>query len=1037
MDWCYPSPALGNPDSAEAAAASSGNSRIADGIIEAGWLLALALVPVFFNVHSGRPFEPDKAALLRLLALLVAAAGIARWVEDWLGGWRPTFSRWRESPLFICAALYLGASAVSTALSIEPRLSLWGSHARLDGLLTLLANLTIFVSVATRLRRREQLQRLVDVIVAASLPVCVYGFMQRLGFEPLEWRVQYQEWRISTTLGNPIFVGSYLILVLPVTLAGVLAAWRRRGERRDALRVALYAAAAASQLVALGLTGSRGPWLGGAAGLAAFVLLHAAVRGRRRLAAATLAVGLIGLAFVALLNVPGGPLERLRNVPMLSRLGRLFDRHDETNPGDRARVLVWEGALRLIRSAPALVVPGRGPDPRASLRPLIGYGPETLQAVYGAVYDSEFARIERRNPDITAEGTSVFSTRIPDRSHNEVLDSLVMGGLLGLCAYLLLAAAAQIAALGALGLFSEHRERLKLYGLCAAGALFALLGARAFGWFYVGVALPLGLVAGWMVFVLWTALRRRGSAMELDSALLIGLAAALLGHFVESQFGPAVTTARLYFWGLAGVLVALPRLRALPEEAEVGAPAPASVRAGLLAAALCVTIIYGFAGLKAGGVGRASYGAMMLLAGISVAALASTQVGPSLRGALVAVAVAGTIALAYGRYHLHALSATSQVRSLTELVTALTGYFTTYVLLIVLLTIALGVALGWARMRRPTLPGSLRTAVVVLGALWIAVPPSAAAVNADVLRNFGSTFQAQGRWREALGSFEASARLGPRESLNFQGLGEALLAATRVPASGIPASELLRRAEAAFTRARDLNPLALDHTADLARLARRRSELEPDASAARRYADDAARHYADARALVPGNTLLLNESAELDFTRRGDFATAEQKLQHSLELDPTFDYTYAALGDLYMARARESHGREDWARAAEAYQAALGRRRSLKAIISLGLVSKELGDSARAVAAFSEALQMGPPQATAWALHEQLTALYLAQGNRPQAEQHAALALSQAPEKEKAGLAARLTAAQLPPAVAPAVVPVAPRPDRRHRAPVN
>ena len=60
--------------------------RIADGIVEAGWLLAAALVPVFFDIHSGRPFEPDKTALLRLLAVLVAAAGLARFVEGRFAG---------------------------------------------------------------------------------------------------------------------------------------------------------------------------------------------------------------------------------------------------------------------------------------------------------------------------------------------------------------------------------------------------------------------------------------------------------------------------------------------------------------------------------------------------------------------------------------------------------------------------------------------------------------------------------------------------------------------------------------------------------------------------------------------------------------------------------------------------------------------------------------------------------------------------------------------------------------------------------------
>ena len=49
-------------------------SRFADGIMEACWLLALIVTPLFFNIYSSRVFEPDKIALLRSLALVAGAA---------------------------------------------------------------------------------------------------------------------------------------------------------------------------------------------------------------------------------------------------------------------------------------------------------------------------------------------------------------------------------------------------------------------------------------------------------------------------------------------------------------------------------------------------------------------------------------------------------------------------------------------------------------------------------------------------------------------------------------------------------------------------------------------------------------------------------------------------------------------------------------------------------------------------------------------------------------------------------------------------
>jgi Tfp pilus assembly protein PilF len=995
-------------------APSSAVARIADGIVEAGWLLALALLPVFFNIQSGRPFEPDKTALLRLLAAVMAAAGVARAIEDRLAGTpKAAPLRWRESPLLVCALAYLGAATLSTVLSIDPQLSVWGSHTRLEGLVTLLAQLTVFASVALRLRRRAQVDRLLDAVAAASLPVCAYGVLQRLGRDPLDWQVAFQEWRVSTTLGNPVFAGEYLVLALSATLAGLLWWWGRRGEPGRTARLAVYGVAAAAQLVALGLTGSRGPWLSAAAALAGLVLLAAAVRGGRRLAMATLAAGVASLAFVGLLNVPGGPLEPLRRGAVLGRLGRLFSDRENANPGDRARVLGWQGALKLTRLPSPVVVPGRGPDGASSLRRVVGFGPETFQGVFGVVYDPAFAQAERRNPDISAQGASTFYTRVPDRSHNEVLDSLVFGGIVGLLAHLLLHAAAQLTGLGLLGLAGTRRERILLAALCAAGAA-VLTGAAGLGpsWAYVGVALPLGLVAGWFAFVLIAALRGRPIPAHEDAAVAAGVTAGLLGYFVSMQLGLAVVTDRLYFWGLAGLLVALGRLAPRGEELAEPAPAWDVARVALPAAALGLVIAYGFAGLKAGGGGHPAYGAIALLSGVTLAAWVASS-ARDWRTAALAGAAAAAVTAAYALFHLRALAATAQVRTLAELFTALGGHFTRIALLVLAAAIALGVALGGDARARPRVAGLLRLAGALGLALVLAVPPTLASVNADVLRNFASVFVAQNRLREGVALLEEAIRLAPGDAIHYQALGEAMVAGTRVKEEEARVPELLKRAEAAFRRARELDPLGPDHTANLARVERRRSETDADPASARSHAEQAARLYAEALAMVPGNTLLLDETAELDFQRLGDFASAERKLLRSRQLDPTFDYTHAALGDLYLARARARGTKDDYGLAAAAFQDAYAHRKSLKALVSLGIARREMGDSAAAIRAFEEALAAPPPPSIAWGLNEQLAALYSAQGDPQRARAHAAYALQQAPERDKAPLEARLRAAGL------------------------
>jgi tetratricopeptide (TPR) repeat protein len=983
--------------------------RIADGIVEAGWLLAAALVPVFFDIHSGRPFEPDKTALLRLLAALVAAAGLARFLEGRFAGaplrepWR-----WRETPLPLAAAVYVGAALLSALLSVAPRQSVWGSYTRLDGVVTLFAHVTIFAAIASRLRTRAQWDRLLDVVVAATLPVCAYGIAQASGLETLSWTRSYQAWRVATTLGNPIFAGSYLVLVLPVTVGAFLSAWSRRGSPGRGPRLAVCAIAAIAQAATLVLTGSRGPWLAAAVAAGALALLLAAVQGRRRLAGAALGAGVLGLGFVALLNVPGGPLERLRNTPALGRLAHLFSGRDQANPGDRARVLVWEGALRLVRLPTPIVIPGHGPDGAASLRPVVGFGPETMQDVFGAVYDPAFEQAERRNPDISAEGVSTFSTRIPDRSHNETLDSLVTGGALGLAVFLALAAAAQLTGLRALGLLGDRGTGRRLAALCAGGGLLAVAAAPlAFSWAYVGVALPLGLVSGWAAFVISRALRGGPTAIPHATAALAGITAALLGHFVEIQFGPAVVTSRLYFWILAGLLVAA--ARGPVEDGDEATDGVAGARVGLLAAALGVTIAFGFAGVKASGGGAPGHAPIAAYAGIAALALAAPSVRRP-RVAATALVLAALLTAAFAAFHLSALRATALVGSLDALPAELAGLLTGYVLALLALALAAGCALAGTAGARTDAAGLARSGAVVLVGLALAVPPTLAGVNADVQRNFAATFQAQGRFVEAVRLHEAATRTGPWEARNFQGLGEALLAASRTSAAGGRPAEVLRRAQSPLERARALDPLAPDHTANLARLARRLAEVETAPDAARAAALQAARLYDEVLQLAPRNTLLLNEAAELRWQRLGDWAGAEAMLERSRGLDHTFDYTYASLGDLYAARGRVTRNPDDLRTAIRWYREARARRPSLKSIISVGLVARELGDRPQAIGAFQEALHQGAPFPTIAMLNEQLAALFVAEGDAARAAAHAQKALESATEADKPGLRQRLQA---------------------------
>ncbi len=113
-------------------------SRYADGVLEAAWLAALIVVPVFFNVYSSRIFEPDKITLLRTLALLILAAWTVKLIDQGGPRWErvlPGESKFRtllRVPLVALVGALVVMYLISTALSVTPYTSFWGSYQRLQ-----------------------------------------------------------------------------------------------------------------------------------------------------------------------------------------------------------------------------------------------------------------------------------------------------------------------------------------------------------------------------------------------------------------------------------------------------------------------------------------------------------------------------------------------------------------------------------------------------------------------------------------------------------------------------------------------------------------------------------------------------------------------------------------------------------------------------------------------------------------------------------------------------------------------------------------
>ena len=75
--------------------------------------------------------------------------------------------------------------------------------------------------VLTHLRSRAQVNRLFYTVILTSLPIAIYGIMQKTGLDPLPWGGDVIE-RVAANMGNSIFVAAYLIMAVFLTLERLL-----------------------------------------------------------------------------------------------------------------------------------------------------------------------------------------------------------------------------------------------------------------------------------------------------------------------------------------------------------------------------------------------------------------------------------------------------------------------------------------------------------------------------------------------------------------------------------------------------------------------------------------------------------------------------------------------------------------------------------------------------------------------------------------------------------------------------------------------
>ncbi|MFA6525243.1 MAG: O-antigen ligase family protein [Patescibacteria group bacterium] len=333
--------------------------------------LLIVIVPLFLNTATDTEFTFNKTSLFQLGTLLILS-GVC---------FTNRFSVvhiWRSNKGIISLFfLYLLTLILATLFSQSPHVSFFGPG-RLQGLMQYLFYFALAFITFILLTKTSYIKRLIYFIVTGSAVVSVVGILEQMGYRIFKYTVLDNG--VASTLGHPSFLGGYLVMTIPLTVAIIFFATSKIKKWVAIILLML-------QITVLYFTYTRGAWIALIA-TAIFAAIIILIKLKKKK---------ILYSLIAVMIIVGG---------FLVGTGLLQRVTDYQSGSGALRVLWAEQAYQAIKESPWL---GYGLETQKDV--LIRYY-SPLQGVYG--YYNDFA----------------------DRVHNEFLDSALTTGLIGLAAYL-------------------------------------------------------------------------------------------------------------------------------------------------------------------------------------------------------------------------------------------------------------------------------------------------------------------------------------------------------------------------------------------------------------------------------------------------------------------------------------------------------------------------------------------------------------------------------------------------------------------------
>src|SRR3990167_7089953 len=385
-----------------------------------GLLLAVVVaVPLFFDIRLYSVFDLSKVIALYLLTIAILVVWSIALV------FKHGF-KFSHTAIDIPILAYIFIFIISSAVSINPIMSLFGTYKRFEGLTATLCYILIFYATVNFVTTQKRLYLSVFAIVAGVTLSSIYGIAQHLGFDIFKWS-SFEARRVFSTFGNPVFFSAYLVMTLPLAIVLFFSNSSQQKEissLKNLYITWIFFVLSAIIYTTFWLTNTRACFVALLGGLSPFliVLFKKQTTERYKFVVLVISFVLIGTFFNVRheTSVIKHFASDARTTESLTQVS--FSDSKPTHPrpwitnkfsvtgSSFSRVFQYLAATRIIKDYPAL-----------------GIGPDTIGIVYQKNLAKVFSSIESDNG---------FQFPRQDRIHNDILDTAATRGIFGLGTYI-------------------------------------------------------------------------------------------------------------------------------------------------------------------------------------------------------------------------------------------------------------------------------------------------------------------------------------------------------------------------------------------------------------------------------------------------------------------------------------------------------------------------------------------------------------------------------------------------------------------------